>query len=59
MSGTLKSTSPHLSKLDDRSSLMVFLGHEKGSKAYKVYNPVTRKVHVTQDVVFEEDKVWD
>jgi transposase InsO family protein len=55
----VKSTSPHLSKLDDRSSLMVFLGYEKGSKAYKVYNPVTRKVHVTQDVVFEEDKVWD
>jgi transposase InsO family protein len=55
----VKSTSPHLSKLDDRSFLMLFLGYEKGSKAYRVYNPVTKKLHVTRDAIFEEDKVWD
>jgi Reverse transcriptase (RNA-dependent DNA polymerase) len=55
----VKVTNPHLSKLEDRSSLMVFIGYEKGFKAYRVYNPVTKKVHVTRDVIFEEDKAWD
>jgi hypothetical protein len=43
-------------KLDDRSIEMMFFGYEKGSKAYRVYNPVIRKVVVTRDAVFEEDK---
>jgi transposase InsO family protein len=50
-------------KLDDRSVEMVFFGYEKGSKAYRVYNPLTKKVVVTRDAVFEEDKPgpwpWD
>jgi hypothetical protein len=55
----VKIISPHLSKLDDRSALMVFIGYKKGSKAYKTYNPVTKKVYVTRDAIFEENKVWD
>ena len=38
---------------------MVFIGYEKGSKAYRVYNPVTKRVYVTRDAIFEEDKAWD
>jgi hypothetical protein len=52
----VKVTNPHISKLDDRSSLMVFIGYEKGFKAYRVYNLITRKVHVIRDAIFEEDK---
>jgi Reverse transcriptase (RNA-dependent DNA polymerase) len=54
----VKVTNPHISKFDDMSSLMVFIGYEKGSKAYRVYNPITRKVHVIRDAIFEEDKAW-
>ncbi|KAF0899185.1 hypothetical protein E2562_015550 [Oryza meyeriana var. granulata] len=33
---------------------MVFVGYETGSKAYRVYDPETRRVHVTRDVVFDD-----
>ncbi|GJY75754.1 retrovirus-related pol polyprotein from transposon TNT 1-94 [Tanacetum coccineum] len=46
------------SKLDDRSEKHVFVGSDKQSKGYKLYNPVTRKVVVSRDVEFEEG-LWD
>lgn len=53
----VKKTGGHVSKLDDRSSQMVFIGYESDSKAYRV--PITKKVCVTRDIVFEEDRAWD
>jgi hypothetical protein len=47
-------TTPNLKKLDDRSRPMIFIGYEPGSKAYSVYNPLTKKVHVSRDVIFDE-----
>jgi hypothetical protein len=38
---------------------MIFIGYEPGSKAYRVYNPATRCVHVSRDVVFNESASWD
>lgn len=38
---------------------MVFIGYEEGTKAYRLYNPVTDRVHVSRDVVFEEDRAWN
>jgi Integrase core domain/GAG-pre-integrase domain len=55
----VKVVNPQQSKLEDKSELMILFGYEKGSKAYRVYNPNTKRVHVTRDVVFEEDKKWD
>ena len=55
----MRNTKPHLKKLEDRSTLMIFIGYEAGSKAYKVYNPVDGHVSVTRDVVFDEDAQWD
>jgi hypothetical protein len=46
-------------KLDDRSTPMIFVGYEAGSKAYRVYNPVDGCVNVTRDAVFDEDAQWD
>ena len=46
-------------KLDDRSLPCVFLGFSKESKAYRMYDPVSKKVIISRDVVFEEDKSWD
>ncbi|GKD76667.1 retrovirus-related pol polyprotein from transposon TNT 1-94, partial [Tanacetum coccineum] len=47
------------SKLDDRSEKHVFVGYDKQSKGYKLYNPVTRKVVVSRDVEFDEEGSWD
>uniref|UniRef100_A0A0A8ZV83 Integrase catalytic domain-containing protein n=1 Tax=Arundo donax TaxID=35708 RepID=A0A0A8ZV83_ARUDO len=38
----VKVTKSHLTKLEDRSTPMVFLGYEAGSKAYKMYESRTR-----------------
>ncbi|XP_073363375.1 uncharacterized protein [Aegilops tauschii subsp. strangulata] len=50
---------PHAAKLDDRSTLMIFLGYEPGTAAYRVYNPARNRVHVSRDVVFDESARWD
>jgi hypothetical protein len=50
----IKVTMPNLKKLDDRSKLTIFIGYEPGSKAYRVYDPMTRRMHVSRDLVFEE-----
>jgi hypothetical protein len=55
----VKVTKPHLSKLVDRSTLMVFLGYEPGSAAYRVFDPARNRVHITRDVVFDEGARWD
>ncbi|KAL8156085.1 hypothetical protein AgCh_001244 [Apium graveolens] len=46
------------SKLDDRSVCVVNLGKEPGSKAYELYNPKEKRIHVSRDVIFEEKKAW-
>ena len=33
---------------------MVMLGYEPGSKAYRLYDPTTKRVHVSRDVIFDE-----
>ena len=53
-----KKDTPHLKKLDDRSRELVHLGVEPGSKAYRLYDPNTRKTVVSRDVIFTEDKAW-
>jgi hypothetical protein len=37
----------------------VFLGYEPGSKAYRLYDPVAKRVLVSRDVVFDEGRAWD
>lgn len=37
---------------------MVNLGKEPGTKAYRLYDPVNNRVHVSRDVSFEESKTW-
>jgi hypothetical protein len=54
----VKDTRPHLRKLDDRSKPMIFVGYEVGSMAYRAYDPATRRLHITRDVVFDEDAKW-
>jgi hypothetical protein len=46
-------------KLDDKSIKCVLLGLSEESKAYKLYNPIDRKIIVSRDVIFEESKGWN
>jgi hypothetical protein len=50
----IKNLRPHLSKLDDRGQNVAFIGYQDGSKAYRFYDPVTKRVHVSRDAVFDE-----
>jgi transposase InsO family protein len=45
----------HIGKLDDRSTPGVFIGYAEGSKAYRILDPGTQRVH---DVVFNEGRGW-
>jgi hypothetical protein len=55
----VKNGSQRLAKLDDRSTPMVFIGYEAGTKVYRFYNPASRRVHVSRDAVFEEERSWE
>jgi hypothetical protein len=54
----VKNTLPNLKKLEYRSKLMIFIGYEPRSKAYRAYDPVAKKVHVSRDMVFDEQAQW-
>jgi hypothetical protein len=55
----VQNTMSHLKKLEDRGRKMIFVGYESGSKEYRVYNTITKHVHVTRDVVFNKQDQWD
>ncbi|KAA0036801.1 Retrovirus-related Pol polyprotein from transposon TNT 1-94 [Cucumis melo var. makuwa] len=42
-------------KLDDKSDKYVFVGYDASSKGYKLYNPITKKMMVSRDVVFGKE----
>jgi hypothetical protein len=44
----------HIGKLNDRSTLGVFIGYAEGSKAYRILDPGTQRVCTMCDVVFDE-----
>ena len=54
----VKVTKGHLSKLEDRSQPMIFIGYELGTKAYKCFDLVNSKVIISRDAIFEEDDKW-
>jgi hypothetical protein len=37
---------------------MIFVGYEAGSMAYRAYNPTTKRIHISRDVVFDEEVKW-
>uniref|UniRef100_A0ACD5YFN0 Uncharacterized protein n=1 Tax=Avena sativa TaxID=4498 RepID=A0ACD5YFN0_AVESA len=54
----VKKLGPGITKLSDRSTPMIFVGYEEGSKCYRAYDPATKKVQVTRDVLFDESRPW-
>ena len=55
----VRKTKPILTKLEDRSTPMVFLGYAEGTKAYRLYDPRGDKVLTSRDIVFDEKAAWD
>ena len=51
----VKCTKMPQKKLEDRNTPMVFAGYEVCSKAYRCFETINESVHVSRDVVFEED----
>jgi hypothetical protein len=45
-------------KLDDKSEKCIFVGYGERKMGYKLYNLITKKVIMSRDVIFEEDKTW-
>lgn len=55
----MKLPSVHTTKLDDRSKVVINLGKEGGTKAYRLLDPINGTVDVSCDVVFVEERAWD
>ncbi|GAU11497.1 hypothetical protein TSUD_344870 [Trifolium subterraneum] len=45
-------------KLDDRSESMIIVGYHV-TGAYKLYNPISKKMTYSRDVIVDEAKTWD
>jgi transposase InsO family protein len=45
-------------KLDDKSVKLIFVGYDSKSKAYKLYDPISKKIHISRDVQVDEESMW-
>ena len=58
-----RSSGINLIKSQNQASLLgtagIFVGYNSSSKAYKVYQPQTRKIIVSRDVFFNEEEKWN
>ena len=45
-------------KLDDKGVKCIFLGYSDVSKAYKLFDPITEKIIISRDVIFDEANSW-
>lgn len=55
----MKVPAVHITKLDDRSKLVVHFGRGSGMKGYRLYDPVSGNIYISRDVIFNESKGWD
>lgn len=46
-------------KFDEKGEKCIFIGYSEQSKAYKLYNPITKNVIISKDVIFIENEAWD
>jgi hypothetical protein len=50
---------PKRTKLKDKSKKYVFIGYSEKSKAYKLYDPIEKKLAISRDVEQNKDAHWD
>jgi hypothetical protein len=36
--------------------MMVSIGYKAGTKGYRLYDPIPKKLHISQDAIFEENR---
>ncbi|KAG8491616.1 hypothetical protein CXB51_014995 [Gossypium anomalum] len=46
-------------KLERRSAPGIFVGYSSTKKGYRVYDPSTKKILVSRDIKFDEEKFWN
>ena len=46
-------------KLDEKSEKCIFVGYSLQSKAYRLYNPISGKIIISRDVIFNEEASWN
>ncbi|KAF2303408.1 hypothetical protein GH714_018049 [Hevea brasiliensis] len=46
-------------KLEDKSVSCVLFGISGESKGYRMFDPIAKKIIVSRDVIFDEDREWD
>ncbi|KAG8490934.1 hypothetical protein CXB51_014700 [Gossypium anomalum] len=51
--------SPKRGKLDDNSTKCIFVGYSSETKRYRFYNPLSKKLLISHDVVFDEKNSWN
>jgi hypothetical protein len=49
----------HRIKLDNKSHKCILLGISEESKAYRLFDPISNKIVINRDVIFEEEGKWD
>ena len=45
-------------KFDEKGEKLIFLGYSEESKGYRLYNPATKDITISRDVIFEETGRW-
>ena len=46
-------------KFDDKSEKCIFIGYSEKSKAYKLFNPKTKKIVISRDVRVDEESSFE
>jgi len=46
-------------KLDDKSIKCILLGVSEEFKAYRLFDPISQRIIVSRDVIFQEDQKWN
>ena len=45
--------------MDDKGVKCIFIGYSLESKAYRLYDPINKKIIISRDVEFFENQSWD
>ncbi|KAK1435293.1 hypothetical protein QVD17_01054 [Tagetes erecta] len=57
--GYVKNLATGQKKLDDRSTPMIHLGSQPGTGSYRMFDPVKKRIVVSRDVKFIEERLYD